>query len=157
MSFFSASTYKLAVTQQALATMGADTDWDARITAYLRTYHLMEADEEFGVGGRANEAALAKRIELEGRYGKGYRQHPAAQAEYEALKAMEQTAEDERHRDFVAPHWAALRELAVTPAPTLAAACFKQFLIQSDEIWNDGALGADCMQIVIDDFARLAG
>lgn len=156
MSFYQIATYKLALTNQALSTMGVDAEWDARITAFLSTMHLMHADEEFGAKGKADEAASKVAIKLESRFGKGWEDNPGASEEVRLLSISVKAAEDAHHQTFVAPYWAAMRRIALTPAPTLTAACFKQFIIQSDEIWNDSDMEADCMQIVVDDFARLA-
>lgn len=155
MSFYPTATYKSVLTQQALGTMGANSDWDARITAFLSTLHLMHADEAFGAKSKTDEAASWVAIKLEGKFGKGWKQHPDASAEVALLDVSEKAADEAHHQSFIAPYWAAMRGIALTPAPTLAAACFKQSIIQSDEVWNDSAMDADCMQIVADDFARL--
>ena len=148
--------FKLALTSQAASTMGFDPKWDAAVANFLRTFSLWQADEEYGAKAKVDEAWQASHILLESRFGKGWKHHPDAAAEIEQADAAYQAGEDAHHEAFVAPYWKALRDLAGTPAPSIAAATFKQLLIQSEEVWNDSAMEVDCMQIVVEDFTRLA-
>lgn len=155
MSAASQLSYKLAITSQAIATMGVDPRWDFAVGNYLRTFSLWQADEEFGVKAKANEAWLCGRMSLESRFGKDWRRHPQAAAEVAQAEATSEAADDIHHAAFVDPYWKALRDLVTTPSPSIAAATFKGLLIQAEEVWNDNAMEGDCMQIVVDDFARL--
>ncbi|MGD9664944.1 MAG: hypothetical protein AB7U34_07040, partial [Novosphingobium sp.] len=59
-------------------------------------------------------------------------------------------------RRYCEPFWKAANELALVPSPSIAAAAFKAALIERDEVWNDKNFPADAMQVLHDDFARLA-
>lgn len=156
MSIYSQLAFKFSLTSQAAATMCGDPAWDKAVTAFLRTYSLWQADDKFGSQAKAEAAFDLVRSEAEERYGKGWQQNPVARQVMDAASDILRAAEDESHDRFVAPYWQALRDLANTPAPTIAAAAFKALLIQSEDVWNDANMTADCMQIVQDDFARLA-
>lgn len=151
-----AMTYNLSLTSQAAATIGTDADWDAAVSSFLRTYSLWQADEHYGAYAKANDEWDRSRMSLERRYGKGWDRCPAAQEELKLSRDVLRAAEDIHHQRYVVPYWAALRQLAETPAPSIAAAAFKSLLIRFEEIWNDSEVAFDCMQIVAADWARLA-
>lgn len=156
MSMVADMSYKLALISQAVATLGADSVWDEAVSGFLRTFSLWQADQEFGAKAKADNDWAWHRIAFEGRCGKEWRHCEEIAAEVNDAEAASQAAEDIHHEAFVAPYWKALRDVATTPAPTIAAATFKQLLIQAEEVWNDSAMKSDCMKIVQDDFSRLA-
>lgn len=150
------SEYKLLLTAQASATMGTDPRWDSAVSEFLRTFALWQADEHYGAYAKADEAWSIAKFDLEHRFGAHWERAPAAQAGVESHKAALRAAEDTHHTRFVAPYWKALRDLAMTPAPTVTAACLKQSLMQIEEIWNDSLMTASCFDLLEADFARLA-
>jgi len=155
MSFTAQLTYELVYTAQALATLGGSPEWDAAVTKMLATQSLCRADENYGVKAKADEEAGWVKIHLEDRYGKEWKHHPEASSEVAVLQRSGEQADATFHEKYTKPYWAAMRALAHTPAPTLAAACFKQSVIQHDEVWNDSDMKGDCMELVTADFARL--
>lgn len=148
---------KLALTGQATSTLGTDANWDRGIRNFLRRYALWNADSEFGSKAKAYDASGREALYLECKFGKGWKHHPQAQADVRRRFEAVSKAEDESSERYLLPYWESIRDLALIPAPTIEAASFKQLLIEAEELWNDPAMKADCMQIVIDDFERLAG
>ncbi|RVQ65726.1 hypothetical protein EKN06_12385 [Croceicoccus ponticola] len=148
---------RLTTHQAALATTGVDPTWDKALHAYLRADVLQQADLEIGAYAGANEVLLRRRWALETKYGKGWRQHPAAGNECHELDAMSKVMDDAWVRDFCAPFWRVSRELALTPSPTMAAAIFKASMIEADDLANDSEFPANAMEVLQADFARLAG
>jgi hypothetical protein len=148
---------RAAFTAQALATIGADSEWDARLADYLRCDALQFADSEFGAYAAANEKLTLAAIQLEARYGDAYRSSPQAKVLADIAHAENAEANQRWSDTYLKPFWRAARDLASTPAPTLAAALFKVALIHSEEVWNDAKFAGNAMQIVSEDFARLQG
>lgn len=149
-------TRRLATHQAALATAGIDPAWDCALQAYLRADALQHADLQFGARSEASETLMRRRWSLEGKYGKAWHQHPDAQADRNEIFALDQAADKQWTRAFCAPFWRASRELALTPAPTMAAALFKAAIMEADELSNDTDFPADCMEVLQADFRRLA-
>lgn len=156
MSFHSEMAYKLAFTSQALSTMGHDVRWDAAVTAVLRWHSLLEADQAFGRKAAAEDAWHAARFEIQRKYGEAWKAHPQARSEDADRDSQKKLAEDAFDEEFLKPYSAALRSLARTPSPTLAAAVFKQLFCQAEEVWNGIADPVDCMTIITKEFDRLA-
>jgi hypothetical protein len=142
-------------TARALATMGTDPAWDQAVTKFLRTDALYRTDETCGRYNDAREKAQRAEMQIEEEFGRNWRGIPAAQERWEPHFAVMREAEDQQAADFLRPLWQAQRELAQTPAPTLAAAIFKVELIEAEDVWNDYALEGNAFQIVADDFARV--
>lgn len=147
---------RCAYTAAALATLGADPAWDERLTTYLRADALQQAHSSFGPLARANEEHNLECIKMEADYGLRWKSHPAANGTARSAAAA-QAAEAEWTEQYCEPYWQAARDLAMAPAPTLAAALFKVRLIEWDELDNDGPMPRDCFVIVAEDMARLAG
>jgi len=141
--------------QAALATLGADAAWDRAVLAFIKADVLQHADLEFGAAAKHQAKDYRARIGLESRYGKEWRLNPAAQALRDQIYDEAIAADDAWTRDYCAPFWQAGRELALTPAPTMAAAVFKANVIEKAEIWNDSAFPRDAMEIVIEEMTRL--
>lgn len=146
-----------AFTTLALATMGTDRAWDARLAAYLRWQALTDADCDFGVLARACEANDLEQMRIEAAHGRNWRSIPKARAACAPTADAAMAAESVWTAAYCEPCWQAARDLAMTPAPTLAAALFKVQVIQRDELDNDSKMPRDPMAIVIEDMARLAG
>jgi hypothetical protein len=149
------ATLRAVRTSMALATLGTCREWDARLTTYLRADALAHADFAFGDYGKAYDQNGWERLRLEEAFGKNYRQHPAGAVEARAATEKMKAAEECRVAAFLNPLWEAERELALTPAPTLAAALFKMQLIEHQEVWNSTSMPRDGFEIVAEDFARL--
>ena len=150
-------TMRAAFTSQALATMAVDAEWDRRLADYLRADALQFADSEFGAYFAAGEKHSLAGIRLESRFGPAYRGNPEAKALADAAYAEVDAANTLWVKTYLEQFWEAARDLACSPAPTLAAALFKVALIHSEDLGNDGAMTRDPMQIVSEDMARLAG
>lgn len=148
---------RCAYAAAAIATLGADPEWDERLTAYLRLDGLQYAHVEFGPLARANEANSLVCMDLQGKYGPRWKSNPEAIVLAEPSIEAAQTAEAVWTAEYCEPYWQAARDLVLTPAPTLLAALFKIRLIEWDELDNDGILNRDCFEIVVADMARLAG
>lgn len=150
-------TMRAAFTSQALATMGADPEWDRRLSEFLRWNALQTADAEFGAYATANEAHTRTIINLEARFGAAYQSNPEGKALAREAFDENQAANQQWEQTYLKPFWQAACDLACTPAPTLAAALFKVSLIQWEDLGNDSQMPRDPMQIVAEDMARLAG
>ena len=137
----------------------ADPDpWNKAMANYLRAAALQRADESFGALAKVSEECTLRDIRLEARFGPGFRSIPEARAimDRSPIPGM-RDSEDAHCENFCNPLWEAQRQLAVTPAPSLAAALFKVHVIDEAELNNDSRFAFDCMEIVQADFARLAG
>lgn len=141
----------------ALATLGSDPTWDKALKAYLRADALQRADSEFGALDKASAAFRRSRWALEDMYGPNWSGVPKATAEHQPAFAAMQAAEDRWAQTFCQVLWRTSRELALTPAPTIAAAMFKATLIEIEDLSNDCDFPADPMEVLQADFARLAG
>ena len=140
---------------QALATMGVDPAWDAKVAEYLACSTMARANIEWGPHARREDDRKRRQFELKAKFGKGYAKHPDAQREVVALYKAGVADEDVMSERYYVPWWRAGRELAATPAPTIAAAALKALLIEMDELWNDSEMRGDCFDILEADFARL--
>ena len=128
-------TARLTFKQAGLATLGLDAAWDRAVQRYLRCETLYYAADAFGRGWKAQpEAARRHDISFKG-----------------LIKA-----EEDHVRQFAEPYWRAANELALTPAPSLAAAMFKAAVMEHDEIDTSRDFPAKCMEVLQADFARLS-
>ncbi|MGZ5782839.1 MAG: hypothetical protein ACXWI3_05680 [Croceibacterium sp.] len=134
-----------------------DVGWDNRLAGYLRLEALAYADIQFGAYREFDDADAMERILLEEKYGRNWRNHPEAAVRVEALSAAMIAAERKREVGFLEPHWSAARSLAVTPAPSLAAALLKVELIDFEDLGRDGLMPRDAWEVVAEDMDRFAG
>lgn len=148
-------TKRAAIHSAALATLGADSTWDKALKAYLRADALQHADGEFGALDAASEKFRRFGWSLESKYGSDWSNIPKAKAEHQPAFADMQAAENRWAEAYCKPFWRATRELALTPAPTIAAAMFKASMMEQEDLSNDSEFPADCMQILQADFDRL--
>jgi len=143
----------LAFTSAAIATMGACPVWDAAMTKYLAAMTLCQAEVQYGATGKAEDADSLERLSIKEQHGKKWTALP------DEITAPFQEAEDARSEawtaNFAQPQWDAATALVGTPAPTLAAAVFKDALIQREETPQWPNLPFDCMEVLAADFARL--
>lgn len=139
----------------ALSTMGVDSIWDTRLTAYLAAMALQQADCEYGDYDKAHEEAARADFSASANFGPDWRRNPRALATVEQARKSAAEASDRWVERYCEPFWQAGRDLAMTPAPTIAAAMFKAELIKIDEIWNDSQTDRDCVEIIAEDMARL--
>ena len=149
-------TLRSAVTTQALATMGSDPEWDRKLAAYLRAEALQQSDYEFGAYAVAQNEVGLDEIRIEAQHGRGWHARPEHAPVYRSQRERLEAASDEWQRCYADPHDTTARELAMTPAPTLAAALFKQLVIFREDLGNDNRMPRDAMEIVAEDMARLA-
>lgn len=149
-------TRRLASHQAALATTGIDPDWDKALHAYLRADIMQHADLEFGQVAQANERRFRDKVEIEAKYGKDWKANTEAQAAEKASYERTKAADDHWANGLCSAFWRAGRELALTPAPSMAAVAFKASMIEADDLNNDIDFPANCMRILQADFIRLA-
>jgi hypothetical protein len=138
----------------ALSTLGSDSVWDARLTAYLSAQALQRAETDFGKLSEAtdiNEREIDRAREI---HGADWRSSPEACARVEVARIAANAAFEKWSSDLCEPYWQATRELVLTPAPTLAAALLKAQVIRLDEAWNDREIERDCVGIIAEDMAR---
>lgn len=134
-----------------------DARWNAAAATYLLRDGLALADRTFGDYAKASVAFDHAKAEIEAKFGKNFRAVAGGSEAFDPVWDQMQAAGDTQYQDFLAPLWAAARELALTPAPTLAAALFKVEVIRHEELDNDIYMTRDPMQLVAEDMARLAG
>lgn len=151
MTVSSATNWQAASTPAVSCT--GDSDWDARIEAYLRLTGLQAADLAFGAYARASEEFAAVRGRLKDKYGQNYRSHPDGNDAFQAAFGKLNQAEGDLWSVFLAPCVEAAEALMRTPAPTLPAALYKIELIAREEIGLDEGEG---MALVAADMDRLA-
>lgn len=143
-----------AINTAALATMGTDSTWDARLTEYLRRRALQQAVCDFGFLSKANEEHSYQIYRVEAAFGSGWRDDPRAEALTEPTSKAADAAQKRWDAEYCEPFWQAGRDLVLTPAPSLAAALFKFQIIRDDEVWNDSRMERDCVEIIAEDMAR---
>lgn len=149
-------TARLIFKQAALATVGIDAAWDKALQRYLRCETLYNASEAFGPMAKDQERHTLETIDIQAEYGRDWKGNVEAMRRHEASFASLRAAEDRQIRDFAQPFWRAAEELALTPAPTLAAAMFKAAVMEQDDVGNNRDFPADCMEVLQGDFARLS-
>ena len=132
-------------------------DWNAKMKAYLHIDALARAYAEFGEGARLSDKWGWQDIRLQEQFGPNFRNIPEARAILSGRNEEVRDHEERTTERFFRPLWAAQRELALTPAPTIAAALFKADMIEASELSNDSLMERDCFEIVAEDFARLSG
>lgn len=155
MANIDAITKRAVMHSAALATLGSDPAWDKALNAYLRADTLQQADAECGALYAATDKFRRFGWSLESKYGPNWSNVPQAKAEHKPAYDEMQAAENKWAEVYCKPHWRASRELALTPAPTVAAAVFKANMIEHEDLPNDHEFPADCMEILHADFARL--
>lgn len=141
---------------QALATMGDARDWDIAVTNWVACYVRSVAQEEFGRYAKAHEMLEQFERNMGSQHAGQWAIVRKSNAEWQALKASHDAEQSRLVERYYGPLWQAGRELALVPAPTLSAAVFKALLIEREEIWNDSGFGADSIEIIEADFARVA-
>ncbi len=150
-------THRAAYHAAALATLGSSPEWDSALREYMKRRVLANADMEFGASYRSEEKRLRIRWSLEAKFGKSWRTDPRAEAESLSLDTFTEADDAATFDDFTRPLFRAAHSLALTPAPTFEAACFKQLMMETEAVYCDGDMPRDCMEIVEEDFTRLAG
>lgn len=140
---------------QALATMGVDPEWDRKLSAYLRLDTLQHADAEFGANAAANERFTLDGMLLESKYGENYRVRPECRQIVHEGDEVYNAAEKAWQTKFLEPFWQATHELALTPAPTLAAALLKVAMIDREDLGRVN-MPRDLMEVVTEDMNRVA-
>lgn len=156
MADYNIVTHRSTIHQEALATLGTDPAWDKALHSYLRADALQHADLEYGEVAKIRLRHEYEEIELADKFGRDWKKHPGAKDEWNRIRAESDAADDRWTERYCRPLWRAANELALTPAPTLAAAMFKATLIETEEVWNDRDFPADAMDVLQSDFARLA-
>lgn len=141
---------------QGLATMGVCPAWDSAMHNLIAADVLSRAHEQFGPLELARNARERDVMLMEQRLGKYWREHPEGKPVWDRL--CELGTEDDRQMTerFYNALWDAQRQLALTPAPTLAAALYKAVVIEMHDVWNDAHLDADCIELLAADLARVA-
>lgn len=147
---------RLSEHQAALATTGIDPTWDKALHAYLKADIIQHADIQFGEVGRAATQRQRERAEIHGKFGKDWQANDEARALERASYLRMQDADDHWGKTVCQTYWRAGRELALTPAPTMAAIAYKAAVMEANELDNDTDFPGDCMAILRSDFARLA-
>ena len=141
----------------ANSTLGACPRWDAALTEYVQAEALMHACAEYGPLAHADDKHGLAIYEAQATYGKRWEEEPVAKSRVDALFDEQQEQNDLWVAEYVDRCDKAAAALAFVPAPTIAAATFKAWLIDSYELWNTTDIDDDCMQIVRDDFDRFTG
>ena len=133
-----------------------DAEWNALMAKWLRLDALARANVIFGPMGKAMDAYRLKEAVLDGKYGKNWRRNPQAMAEFEAVSDMVDHEVDAIASEFFDPASDAAAELAMRPAPNIAAALFKIELCKREELHRNIMFPGEAWQIVTEDMARLA-
>lgn len=157
MQDFDNMAHRLAMHHAAMATTGIDPAWDKALHAYIKADILQNAELEFGSVARAAMQRQTEQVEIEVKYGKEWKSIPEAQALDRVSFEKMQSADDHWANTVCRAYWRAGRELALTPAPSMAAIAFKATVIELNEMDNDRDFPADPMEVLHADFARLAG
>lgn len=149
-------TARLTFKQAGLATLGLDAAWDRAVQRYLRCETLYYAADAFGPLAKEQERHTLEVMDIEGKYGRGWKAQPEAARRHDISFKGLIKAEEDHVRQFAEPYWRAANELALTPAPSLAAAMFKAAVMEHDEIDTSRDFPAKCMEVLQADFARLS-
>lgn len=147
----------LALATSPALTQSGDATWDQLFTIWLRRQALSRAAERLGPIYSASEEVGICECLLEGRFGKGWRGAPEANAEIAPLYDKLLATEEALARDYFDPVTYAAVDLAMHPAPNLAAALFKIEMIQREELRNYEPMPRSPWEIVLEDMARLEG
>lgn len=142
---------------QGTATMGLDPEWDRAVTNYIAADVRAKVQEEYGPLARKENDDGLEAIRLAHRLGKGWRETAEGKAAWTRHAANRKAQERDLTDTYYQPLWAAMRELACTPAPSLAAALWKAAVIDLQEVWNDGEFEGDCVALIDADLARFTG
>src|SRR5687767_982379 len=100
----------------------SDPTWNSRLADYLRLDGPARAEREFGALSKSIAKSETRDLWLEEKFGPNFRNVPAARVMLDAAFPETMAADDAYAASFLKPLWAAARELAMTPAPSLAAA-----------------------------------
>jgi len=141
---------------QGLATLGLDPAWDAAVTAYIAVDVRTQAYAEFGPPALQKEAADLDRSRAEFEYGKSWRDTDEGRAIACRYDEATDAFEAAMLEGFYRPLWAAQRALALTHAPSLAAAVWKAAAISLHESWNDPTLEVNLAKAIDTDLERVA-
>lgn len=147
---------ELGYTSAALETLGTCPLWDARMINYLSLMTLGSADAAFGTLAQIERKLDETRRDTEIKYGKAWRMTQDGAELSAALHEADLAAGDAHSATYIEPYERTAIDLACTPAPTLRAAIFKTRLIRWVELDNHISMPRDPMEIVAEDFARLA-
>lgn len=148
-------TARLTFKKAGLDTMGLDAAWDRALQRYLRCETLYYGAGAFGPLAKEQERHTLEKIAIEEKFGRGWKAQSEAAKRHEVSFAGLIKAEEDHVRQFAEPYWRAANELALTPAPSLAAAMFKAAVMEHDEIDTNRDFPGECMEILQADFARL--
>ncbi len=132
--------------------------WDRNFAEYRMREALYRADAEFGdmkVAIRVHDEVIMLLERDFGSVAKA-RLDPTGDSVREVAWQALTAAEERSAIHFDTPLDVAAINLALTPAPDLDAAIFKIQLIQDRQLDNLVSMPRDCMQIVLEDMARVA-
>jgi hypothetical protein len=139
-----------------LATMGVCPEWDRAVHNLIAADVLSRVHDEFGPLALSLADGEVERGDMKQRFGDNWRHHPEGKAIWERLQAADDDRNEAMTERFYRPLWDAQRQLARTPAPTLAAVVYKAAVVEMHDVWNDAQLGGDCIAIIEADLARIA-
>jgi len=146
---------RAAFTSLALATMGADAEWDRRLSEYLCADAMMNADATFGAYSVEKERYDAESLSIKETFGENWQVSPRAAKLHRTAYQREARANECWSAKYCEPQWQSAISLAQTPAPTLHAALFKVQLIMREDLQMDGLVGEQMFAHVAADMARL--
>lgn len=124
--------------------------WDRALAAYHAARIIMEASESFGPQFEQSEEWGRERARLESEYGsyENAKAHPEGKLLAAAAWDKSQAADEAAAERFFQPLWTAANQVAVTPAPDMAALRIKLDIITREEVWNDPYFTGDAFKMV---------
>jgi hypothetical protein len=152
---FSFTNYSFA--SAAVPTLAAtgDVEWDTRFAEWLTADGLARSDYQFGAYFKASANYDETQARLKSEHGLDYRACEKGKKDADIAWEKMNKAEDERASRYLSPMWEAAQQLAMTPAPNLAAALFKIEVVKREDLHMDRTMTVDPFTLVSADMARL--
>ena len=147
--------FYLAAATPAVSGTG-NQQWDNAFNRYMAADALARADDEFGANWHAQVEFQRAEIEVNGTYGKAYRNVPEAEAIMDAAWEKLDAADRIRDKKYLGRLAPAAMALALIPAPTMAAALFKIEVIKREELYLYRQMPRDPFELVEEDMNRLS-
>lgn len=135
---------------------GCRSAWNFAIRQFIAADLRARAQDEFGPHELARQDRDAVECLLKVKHGTKWAETAEGKLITDRHRAAMNASDQFLSEHFYEPHHIACRLVAMTPAPTLAAAIVKAAIVEIHETWHDPEMTGDTLAILDADIERFA-